>query len=251
MIGPFAKTKAILEERMALLAPSRRLRLALAEEILSSHAAGRPLRVLDAGCGDGLICLALARRHPNWTLVGSIAATTCSQGAQARARARGLANVSFDAARPDRAGCPARLRRRDRAGGAWSEMPDDERVLARMAEALREGGLLALQVPERDWAPVLPGSAATWREEVRHGYSAAEIEAAVRRAGLDPLGLRPTYRSLVAAAQEVRDRIKGRRLALRLAAFPLMAAAVRLERLGVTWGPANALMVTARRWTAR
>ena len=30
--------------------------------------------------------------------------------------------------------------------------------------------LVAVQVPDRDWRPVLPGSATTWREQVRQGY---------------------------------------------------------------------------------
>ena len=59
--------------------------------------------------------------------------------------------------------------------------------------------------------------------------------------------MRPTYRTLATAAQEIRDRIKGSPLAVRLAAFPFLAAAVRLELLGLTWGRANALMATARR----
>jgi hypothetical protein len=87
----------------------------------------------------------------------------------------------------------------------------------------------------------------TWREEVRHGYTAEEIAQALRGAGLDPVEVRPTFRSLASAAQEIRDRIKERGLLLRLAAFPLMAAAARLERRGLTWGRPNALLVTARR----
>lgn len=235
-----------LEERLALMAPSRRLRLAVVEEILCEAAAGRPLRVLDAGCGDGLISLNLARRHPDWTILGIDRREDLIEGARVRARARGISNVAFRAADLTET---AREHDFDAVVSleVLEEVPDDERALSSMAEALRDGGILALQVPERDWVPVLPGSAATWREEVRHGYTAPEIAAAVGRAGLEPLALRPTFRSLVAAAQEVRDRIKDRGLAVRLAAFPLMAAAVRLERLGLTWGPANALMVTARR----
>ena len=56
-MGALGKLRAILEERLALMAPSRRLRLALADEVLSGEATGGTLRVLDAGCGDGLLTL--------------------------------------------------------------------------------------------------------------------------------------------------------------------------------------------------
>lgn len=239
------KLRAILEERLALMAPSRRLRLALAEEALSDLGAGRAVRVLDAGCGDGLLTLSLAARHRHWSVLGVDRRADLLAGARARARARGLANVRFEPAdltepMPE-AGFDAVV-----ALECLHEIPDDERALAGMAAALAADGLLALQVPDRDWTPVLPGSEGTWREQVRHGYSREEIAAALRRAGLEPVELRPTYRSLAAAAQEVRDRIKSSPLAVRLLAFPALAAAVRLERWGLTWGRPSAILAIAR-----
>lgn len=242
----FGKLRAVLEERLALMAPSRRLRLALADAVLSAEADGKPLRVLDAGCGDGLLTLSLARRHPDWALLGVDRRDDLLAGARERAVARSLGNVRFQ---------PADLTRPlpDSGFGAvvalecLHEIPDDEAALAGMAGALAPGGLLALQVPDRDWAPVLPGSTGIWREEVRHGYGREEIEAGVRAAGLEPVELRSTYRSLAAAAQEIRDRIKDSPLPLRLLAFPFLAAAVRLERLGLTWGRPSATLVLARR----
>ena len=68
--GPVPTLAAVLEERLALMAPARRLRLALADEIVSAEAGGRPIRLIDAGSGDGLLSLALAKRHPDWTVVG-------------------------------------------------------------------------------------------------------------------------------------------------------------------------------------
>lgn len=240
------KLRAIVEERLALMAPSRRLRLALSDEVLSAEAGGKPLRVLDAGCGDGLLTLSLARRHGDWALLGADRREDLLAGARERAAGRSLGNVRFQ---------PADLTQALPEGGFGAvvaleclhEIPDDAAALRSMAAALAPGGLLALQVPDRDWTPVLPGSTGIWREEVRHGYSREEIEAAVRAAGLEPVELRPTYRSLAAAAQEVRDRIKDTPLPLRLLAFPFLAAAVRLERLGLTWGRPSAILVLARR----
>lgn len=245
-MGIFDKLRAVLEERLALMAPSRRLRLALADEVLSAEAGEGPLRVLDAGCGDGLLTLALAKRHADWALLGVDRREDLLTGARSRAAARSLGNVRFEPAdltRPlPEAGFDAVV-----ALECLHEIPDDAAALRSMAGALAPGGLLALQVPERNWASVLPGSIGIWREEVRHGYSRDEIAADVRAAGLEPVELRPTYRSLAAAAQEIRDRIKGAPLLLRLVAFPFLAAAVRLERLGLTWGKPSATLVLARR----
>ena len=79
---------------------------------------------------------------------------------------------------------------------------------------------------------MLPGSAGTWREEVRQGYTPTDIAALLAQAGLEPVEIAAaTYRSLAAAAQEVRDRIKERRPA-GCACSPsrFLPAAVRLEQ---------------------
>lgn len=240
------KIRAILEERLALMAPARRLRLALADRLLSDFAQGRPLRVLDAGCGDGLLSLSLAKRHPEWTLVGVDLHADLLAGARARAAARGLGNISFQAADLLE---PLPLSGFDVviALECLSEIPDDEGALQTMVGALSPEGLLAVQVPDRDWKPVLPGSAPTWREQVRQGYGREDFAALLGRVGVEKVELSGTYRSLAAAAQEVRDRIKASPLPLRLLAFPFLVAATRLERLGVTWGATNAIFAAARR----
>jgi SAM-dependent methyltransferase len=239
--------RAILEERLALMAPARRLRLALAEGEVAARLGGDGrLRVLDAGCGDGLLSLAMAKRHPAWALVGVDLREDLLEGARKRAAARGLPNARFV---PGNLEQPLPERERDAvtAVECLSEIPDDRRALAMMFEALRPGGLLVVQVPERDWRPVLPGSPGTWREQVRQGYTAEGLQALLEEVGFAEVRVRPTYRSLAAAAQEVRDRIKDRGLLVRLLAFPFLAAAVRLERAGLTWGRGNALLAGARR----
>ena len=245
-MSPLAKLRAILEERLALMAPARRLRLREADRALSAYAGGRPLRLLDAGCGDGLLTLALARRHPEWELVGVDLRDDLLEGARNRARAKGLGNVEFQAAdllRPlPLSGFGAVI-----ALECLSEIPDDEAALSAMFGAAAPGALLAVQVPDRDWQPVLRGSATTWREQVRQGYTAEGLKELLVATGIEAVEPRGTYRSLAAAAQEVRDRIKGAPLVLRLLAFPFLAAAVRLEALGVTWGRPNAIFASGRR----
>jgi SAM-dependent methyltransferase len=237
---------AVLEERLALMAPARRLRLALADRIVTGYAGERPIAVLDAGAGDGLLSLALAKRHPTWDLLGVDLRERLLDGARARAQGRSLDNVRFQAAdltRPlPESGFDVVL-----ALEILSEIPDDEAALKSMAAALAPDGLLVVQVPVHDWKPVLPGSAPTWRHQVRQGYSPDGLVAALRRTGLDRISVRPTYHATVVLAQEARDRIKSAPTAVRAGAFPLMASAVRLERWGMTAGQPRALIATARR----
>ena len=245
--GLARQARGALEERIALMAPSRRLRMALAEEALAERADGQPLRVLDAGCGDALPLLSIAKRHPDWRLVGVDLSETLLEGARERAANRGLGNVSLRQAdlteKPEWEGeFDAVI-----ALECLSEIPDDRAALRTMALSLRPGGLAVVQAPEQSWKPILKGSDPTWREEVRHGYSAEGLAAALREAGLGEVEVRPTFRATVELAQELRDRIKGRGTALRAAAFPAMAAAVRAERWGLTGGRANALFSLSRR----
>jgi len=244
--GLRSKAGAALERRIALLAPSRRLRLALAEEAIAKFAGGRPLRVLDAGTGDGLLALAMAKRHPDWALVGIDLRERALVDARERARERGLGNVSFVAANLTRplpqSGFDVVM-----ALECLSEIPDDRAALAAMVSALAPTGLFVMQAPEKGWRPVLKSSDSTWREEVRHGYDSAELAQLLQETGLAQIAVTPTYRSTAALAQEVRDRIKGRPLALRAAAFPTMVAAARLEHRGFTGGRPSALFATARK----
>jgi len=238
--------RGAVEERIALMAPSRRLRMSLAEEVIDRFAADRPIRVLDAGCADGLTTLALANRRPKWTLVGMDLRGDLLAGARERARNRGLANVTFveaDLTKP----LPENDFDAVAALECLSEIPDDRAALGAITAALASGGLLVVQVPNRDWKPVLPGSSPVWREQVRHGYGSDELTEMLAAAGTEQIGVVPTYRTVAAIAQELRDRIKDKPLALRAAAYPAMVAAVRFERWGITWGTANAHLVTARK----
>ena len=240
------KLRGALGERIALMAPSRRLRLALADRELRSIAGGRPIRVLDAGCGDGLQTLTLAKRHPDWSLTGMDIDEALVAGARERAGNRGLGNVVFlqaDLTLPlPESGFDAVI-----ALECLTEIPDDRSALREMTAAVAPGGRFAVQAPDRDWRPVLPGSAATWRHEVRHGYAPAELQDLLAQAGLEAVELRPTFHSLVAAAQEIRDRIKRSWLPVRLLAFPFLAAAVWLEGRGLTWGRPSATFAVGRR----
>ena len=128
-----------------------------------------------------------------------------------------------------------------------TEIPDDRGALRTMAAALAPGGLFVAQVPSESWKPILPGSAETWRKEVRHGYNRTELGSALGEAGFEAIEIRPTFHSATMVAQEIRDKIKNSNLVIRALAFPFMAAAARLERSGLRLGRPNALLASARR----
>jgi SAM-dependent methyltransferase len=238
--------RAMAERWARDLPPARRLRFALAIRALEGFADGRPLTILDAGCGEGLLAAAIARRHPDWTIVAADVDREGLLRAKALLQAGGVSNVhliQLDLTRPL---APARY---DAvlALECLVEIPDDDAALGQMVQVLRPGGLLLSHVPERHWAPVLRGSSGTWRHEVRHGYLEPEVTEKMEHAGAEVTAVVRTTRGTVALAQEVRDRCKGRSLKVQAALYPLMLAAVRLERLGATWGPARAMLVEARR----
>jgi SAM-dependent methyltransferase len=232
--------------RARLLAPARRLRCQLVAETIEQFAAGRPLRLLDAGCGDGAFAELIARRHPAWTIVGAdLGDDLLDRGRRGAARGK-IANVEF---------VHADLRE-DLGTEAYDavtaiecleEIPEDTQALQRMITALRPAGLLVAHVPEHEWKPVLRGSATTWKHEVRHGYDPAELAARLTDLGLEGVQIDSTCRGLVRLAQELRDRVSSRRPALRAAVSFAVLGAVWLERRGLTWGPGRALIVSARR----
>jgi SAM-dependent methyltransferase len=243
---PLAKPAAILEERLALMAPSRRLRLGLAEDAAERYAGGRAIRVLDAGCGDGLLALALAKSHPQWAITGMDIDPNLLAGAGARAHTRALDNVEIISADLTKTlpvdGFDVVL-----ALECLTEIPDDRAALRTMAAALAPGGFFVAQVPSESWKPILPGSAGTWRKEVRHGYDPTGLSRALGEAGFETIEIRPTFHGATMVAQEIRDKIKNSNLVIRALAFPFMAVAARLERSGLRLGHPNALLVSARR----
>ncbi|HEX6699560.1 MAG TPA: methyltransferase domain-containing protein [Gaiellaceae bacterium] len=238
--------REILERHVRELPPGRRLRQELARASIERFADGRPLRVLDAGAGEGLLATALGRRHPDWT----VAAVDLSQEALSLGRElaeeRHAANVRFDQADVTKALGTAEY---DAVAAleCLLEIEDDETALRSFADALRPGGLLVAHVPERSWRPLLRSSRPTWKLEVRHGYDRDEIVSLLERAGLRVERVTPTTRGTLQLAEELRDRVRHARLAVRAAAFPLVRGALALERAGVTWGPARGFYVEARK----
>jgi SAM-dependent methyltransferase len=240
-----AKTREALERRIRRLPAARTLRHELTLDRLERFSGGRSLSVLDAGCGEGLLSEAIAERHPDWEVVGADYDDERLEEGRVAADQKGVRNLRYlqaDLTRDLGTGLYDAVA----AVECLEEIRDDEAALGRMATALRPGGLLLAHVPERDWRPVLPGGAGTWRLEVRHGYGAEELRGKLERAGLEVTRITPTARTTVWAANELADRLKRASLRVRALAYP-PPAAVRLERWGVTWGAPHALLAEARR----
>lgn len=235
-----------IEQRLALLAPSRRQRFELALGTAERLVGHQRVRVLDAGCGDGLLAEAAAKRNPAWELVGFDASPTMLAQARSRLASRGLENVELVEGDLTEGGTGAGY---DvvLAIECLSEIEDDRRALQVLADAVAPGGVLLAHVPERDWRPVLSGSPTKWRHEVRHGYTRDELAELIEDTGLTVLEMHGSYRRLVQLAQEIRDRIKRGPIWLRALVFPLMVLAVRLEAIGLSWGGNQALFVVAVR----
>lgn len=245
-LDPARRLSGWLDRRVRDLPPGRRLRQLLALELVERHAAGRDgaLTVLDAGCEEGLLCLELARRHPGWRLVAADLAAPALRRGRRWALEEGLvvSFVQLDVTRSlGTAAYDVVL-----SLECLEEVPDDQAALDAMATALRPGGLFVAHVPTADWSPVLKGAPRTWRREVRHGYDAGELRSRLEALGLAILEVSPTFRRTTALAQDLRDGWK-RFPRASLLLLPLMTAAVRLERAGLTWGPARSLLVVAVR----
>jgi len=238
-----------LERAIGSFQPERHLRFHRARIALERAAAG-PVSVLDAGCGEGLLAVELARRHPDWMVVGVDINDEMLRRANERAEQAHLDNVAFE--------------RKDvtMSSGSGSydavlaiqlleEIDDDDAALRSLAEALRPGGIFLADVPERSWTPILPGSESTWRFEVRHGYEAEELAERLSRFGLSVQRNMPSSRGTIRLAQELRDRMKKKSIRVRAFLYPWLAAAVSLERLGLTWGQPRSLFIEARRQRPR
>jgi SAM-dependent methyltransferase len=235
-----------LEQSTRTYGPARRLRYQLVLRRLAELDGRQPLRILDAGAGDGQLGEALARRRPAWRIVAADRDREMLERGRRRMDGAPLGNLEFMEA--DLTGLfGTETFDVVLAVECLVEIPDDEAALRAMARALRPRGRLLAHVPRVGWRPVLPGSPHSWRHQARHGYGVDEIRDKVERAGLTVTTIDPTTRGAVFLGQEISDRLKGSSLRVRAAALPITAGSVAAERAGLTWGPARALLVEARR----
>jgi len=157
-------------------------------------------RVLDVGCGPGVLVEALAER--GCELVGVDPAVGMIE--LARAKHSDVAGAAFAVAAAERLGFPDGSFDAVVCTGVLERIADDEVALREMARVLRPGGSLLLSVPNR-WSPNL-----IWRDHVFYPVVGA---------------LRPLYRQVrrLPATDVIRGhrRYSRRGLVRRLAALGL------------------------------
>lgn len=244
--GARIRLGAYAERRLVLASPARRQRFGLVLGTVRGLCERQRVHLLDAGCGDGLLTEAVARKNPTWQVVGLDSSAVALARAVTRTTASRLENIRFvEGDLTESLG--ESVYDVILAVECLEEIEADRRAVQSLATALSPGGFLIVHVPQKDWSPVLRGSPTRWRHEVRHGYSDTELVALLEATGLAVVEVRGTYRRLVQLMQEFRDRIKTRPTWLRSFVFPLMVLAVRLEGVGLTWGPDQALFAVAVR----
>jgi 2-polyprenyl-3-methyl-5-hydroxy-6-metoxy-1,4-benzoquinol methylase len=151
----------------------------------------QPLRVLDAGCGRGDMALFLARRNPNWHIVGFELDRTKLENACHAAQRLGLRNIEFIAGRlealPFEDGFDIVLN-----ADVLEHIEDDRSAIRNLCRALRPGGHVIVtspSVPQRKHLPTV-----RWREKrigfefsqtghVRTGYSKEDLAEKFSGAG--------------------------------------------------------------------
>jgi 2-polyprenyl-3-methyl-5-hydroxy-6-metoxy-1,4-benzoquinol methylase len=161
----------------------------------------RPLRVLDAGGGEGAFAYHLARRFPSWTVVvADNEPATLERGRRIK-NALGLRNLEVrptDLLAYDEDGVYDLIICSDVLEHIW----EDDKVVRNLARALKSGGAMVLTSPSVPQPKHLPFVA--WREKkigftpadyghVRQGYSDADFRRILTQAGMVVDVVRFTY----------------------------------------------------------
>jgi len=225
-------------------APARRMRTGLALERLSTL--DGPVRLLDAGCDVGLLAMALARRFASWTIDAVDVNDEMLERGRQWAAEEGLSRIEYRHADVT-TDLPERAFDVVAALECLTVIGDLDAALAGMAGALRPGGRFVAHVPDREWKPVLRGSADEWETAVRHGFTPEELAERLDAHGLRVTWTRATMYAPLHAAQELHDRLLGSSLKVRLAMHPLLIGAAALERRGFAFGTSRGLYVEAVR----
>lgn len=207
--------------------------------------------ILDAGCGAGNAALWLAARYPASHVLGIDADAAEIAACRRAAAARGIANARFavgriedidDERRFDLIYSIAVLEYIDRPAGA----------IARLDRVLRPGGILLLEVRDRDI-----GASATFGLRrfvpnhrdvhgcVRRGYTLSELHRLLEGSGLRVCGVRHAIAPPAALAHTVFERLREGHLRWYFALLPLLRSVGYTDFL-LPWRRGGSLMMWAR-----
>lgn len=195
-----------------------------------------PMRVLDFGCGDGALSLGLQRYAMSRGTVAQVTAVDFHDAvppALAGTSGRGTSYMSYG--------------RWNETDGTYDAMflrhvlehhPDPRRLLRRLREAIRTGGRLFIEVPNRRsvWARVF-GAHYFGYYMPRHlmHFDAASLRLAAESSGLRCVSLRPGHTPLLGRSISYRTGWNIGNLGLiGLASYPLQVLVDRLARTSST-----------------
>jgi len=177
----------------------------VSERFLDRIGAGAGMRVLDAGCGPGLMSLALRDRVG---AAGSVLAVDVSarweETFNLELSERGFDNVEFRRSRLEE--LELEEKSFDLVFSRWvlSFLPDAEDVVARLARLLKPGGVLAIQDYNHEGLSLFPRSAgfeamiratrAYYEQSGGDTFVAGRLPAALQAAGLEVIDLEPNVK---------------------------------------------------------
>jgi trans-aconitate 2-methyltransferase len=215
-------------------------------------AVGTPSRILDAGCGEGRILEAMARRWPQARILG----IDEDELVLDRARSLVAAHPRVDV-RAGLVGGPPLGERFDLivCVDVMEHIRDDAAAFRWLADHLAPGGALVLHVPASPQRHVLRSIDRAIAAEVeagegphvREGYDPERCRALLQAAGLEARSLGFTFhRPLLRLAEDLDTVIYERGLRpLKAAALPALLLASGAERRPAAMGPGYGLIVVA------
>ena len=155
---------------------------------------GPDVRVLDAGSGLGQYSWYLARKNPQWQVLGVDVKSEEIASCEAFAKKEGLRNLRFEVQ-------DLTSYRQPKAFDlilsvdVMEHIEEDETVFAHFHESLKPGGMLLISTPSDQGGSDVheDGDASFIEEHVRDGYAASEIREKLARAGFSEIQTAYSY----------------------------------------------------------
>jgi len=192
----------------------------------------QPLRLLDAGCGDGLWSLELAARRPHWSITGVDRAAAGIQAAEAARLRLNLRNVVF--VQGDLFDFPEPVPFDVVLSVASAHYAVEEGrgvdLFRAFRALLQPNGILLLFAPRcRAEVPYSPHLPAPFK--LRDVVSAQTLQSLCDAAGLTAVRIVPAIGALGTVAKQIDHAVAGRAM-LSLMTYPLQLALSELDRVG-------------------
>jgi SAM-dependent methyltransferase len=229
-------------------APANGLRIRLRRVLPATK--GSYADILDAGCGQGVFSMELAKAHPEARVLGIDMDPVLVERANAIARKAGLANCRFEVGDVTKLDYDARF---DLVVSVdnLEHVEDDVTAMRVLVRALRPGGRAVVHVPgyERRW--LLFGRRVNFDVPglVRPGYRTNEVVERLTGAGFDISSCQSTYGTIETFTNNISYLITGadrKRKGLYAVVFPFLLAVSWLGKSSrPQWGAG--VLATAQR----